>query len=165
MSCLAIESPATTGPGPTMEADAIPFPPPPPPVPRTPEGIRQRQRDRLSPRRGFSRASRSSAAARGGEGAQKNQAVAPTPKSIVTGNRHLDFSRKRQLQDDLRRANSVSRRAQKEPEDAKQEITPEGSSAGREGRQFTVANVGNNGRIYLRYVDGQALMLCHLEDL
>ncbi|KAG5980306.1 hypothetical protein E4U55_004171 [Claviceps digitariae] len=30
------------------------------------------------------------------------------------------------------------------------EIAPDGSSAGREGRQFTVSNVGNNGRIYLR---------------
>lgn len=28
---------------------------------------------------------------------------------------------------------------------------PESTSAGREGRQFTVANVGNNGRIFLRY--------------
>ncbi|SPO03376.1 related to LTE1 GDP/GTP exchange factor [Cephalotrichum gorgonifer] len=32
----------------------------------------------------------------------------------------------------------------------KTDITPDGGSAGREGRQFTVANVGNNGRIYLR---------------
>lgn len=31
-------------------------------------------------------------------------------------------------------------------------ITPDGSSGGREGRQFTVGNVGNNGIIYLRYV-------------
>ncbi|KAF4948673.1 hypothetical protein FSARC_13680 [Fusarium sarcochroum] len=30
------------------------------------------------------------------------------------------------------------------------DITPDGGSAGREGRQFAVANVGNNGRIYLR---------------
>lgn len=30
------------------------------------------------------------------------------------------------------------------------DIAPDGSSAGREGRQFTVANVGNNGKIYLR---------------
>nr|AEQ61515.2 LteA [Epichloe gansuensis] len=30
------------------------------------------------------------------------------------------------------------------------EVVPDGSSAGRKGRQFTVANVGNNGRIYLR---------------
>lgn len=34
----------------------------------------------------------------------------------------------------------------------KWEIAPDGHSAGREGRQFTVANVGNHGRIYLRYV-------------
>ncbi|TWU78880.1 Guanine nucleotide exchange factor lte1 [Metarhizium rileyi] len=32
----------------------------------------------------------------------------------------------------------------------KWDIAPDGSSASREGRQFTVANVGNNGRIYLR---------------
>ena len=31
-------------------------------------------------------------------------------------------------------------------------VAPDGLSGGREGRQFTVANVGNNGRIYLRYV-------------
>ncbi len=31
-------------------------------------------------------------------------------------------------------------------------ITPDGGSGGREGRQFTVGNVGNNGMIYLRYV-------------
>lgn len=34
----------------------------------------------------------------------------------------------------------------------KWDIAPDGHSAGREGRQFAVANVGNNGRIYLRYV-------------
>ncbi|KAM5345827.1 hypothetical protein ACJ41O_011688 [Fusarium nematophilum] len=32
----------------------------------------------------------------------------------------------------------------------KWDITPDGGSAGREGRQFAVSNVGNNGRIYLR---------------
>lgn len=37
-------------------------------------------------------------------------------------------------------------------ETEKWDIAPDGNSAGREGRQFTVANVGNNGRIYLRYV-------------
>ena len=40
----------------------------------------------------------------------------------------------------------------KETDPEKCEIAPDGSSGGREGRQFTVANVGNNGRIYLRYV-------------
>ena len=32
------------------------------------------------------------------------------------------------------------------------DIAPDGNSVGREGRQFTVGNVGNNGVIYLRYV-------------
>ena len=31
-------------------------------------------------------------------------------------------------------------------------IEPDGISAGSKGRQFTVANVGNNGMIYLRFV-------------
>lgn len=35
-------------------------------------------------------------------------------------------------------------------EEDKFDIAPDGGSAGREGRQFAVANVGNNGRIYLR---------------
>ncbi|KAH6656577.1 hypothetical protein BKA67DRAFT_590548 [Truncatella angustata] len=38
----------------------------------------------------------------------------------------------------------------KDLEGEKWDITPDGGSAGREGRQFTVANVGNNGKIYLR---------------
>lgn len=43
-------------------------------------------------------------------------------------------------------------RADSSADDNKFDITPDGGSAGREGRQFTVANVGNNGRIYLRWV-------------
>ncbi|KJR81286.1 RasGEF group protein [Sporothrix schenckii 1099-18] len=48
--------------------------------------------------------------------------------------------------------NKIDRLSKKEPVDGgdKWDIAPDGSSAGREGRQFTVANVGNNGRIYLR---------------
>ncbi|KAK7725245.1 Guanine nucleotide exchange factor lte1 [Diaporthe eres] len=45
---------------------------------------------------------------------------------------------------------TASRRPRKNSENDKWDITPDGGSAGREGRQFTVANVGNNGRIYLR---------------
>lgn len=30
------------------------------------------------------------------------------------------------------------------------DVAPDGASAGRQGRQFTVANVGNNGRLFLR---------------
>lgn len=44
-------------------------------------------------------------------------------------------------------------RARKGSDAEKWEVTPDGGSAGREGRHFAVANVGNNGRIYLRYVD------------
>lgn len=43
-------------------------------------------------------------------------------------------------------------RARSASEAERWNITPDGGSAGREGRQFTVSNVGNNGRIYLRYV-------------
>ncbi|MCJ1284604.1 Guanine nucleotide exchange factor lte1 [Xylographa opegraphella] len=38
------------------------------------------------------------------------------------------------------------------PQRTKKDIAVEGSSGGREGRQFTVGNVGNNGMIYLRPV-------------
>lgn len=47
--------------------------------------------------------------------------------------------------------NLAGRRTKKGSRDGdKWDITPDGGSAGREGRQFAVANVGNNGRIYLR---------------
>lgn len=50
--------------------------------------------------------------------------------------------------------NLAGRRARKGSQDGeKWDITPDGGSAGREGRQFAVANVGNNGRIYLRYAN------------
>ncbi|OTA65382.1 ras GEF [Hypoxylon sp. EC38] len=41
-------------------------------------------------------------------------------------------------------------KAKWEADGDKWNITPDGGSAGREGRHFTVANVGNNGQIYLR---------------
>lgn len=41
-------------------------------------------------------------------------------------------------------------KGRKEVDSEKWDITPDGGSAGREGRQFTVSNVGNNGKIYLR---------------
>ena len=41
-------------------------------------------------------------------------------------------------------------------DESRLDITPDGGSAGREGRHFAVWNVGNNGRIYLRYVVGWA---------
>jgi len=74
---------------------------------------------------------------------------APAPWKAA-GTRSPELIKKRQMQEGLRKENSVNRRAKREVEDVKYDIAPDGGSAGREGRQFTVANVGNNGRIYLR---------------
>ncbi|KAK8077312.1 hypothetical protein PG996_003482 [Apiospora saccharicola] len=41
----------------------------------------------------------------------------------------------------------------------KWDIAPDGGSAGREGRQFTVANVGNNGKIFLSTAGPDALTI------
>ena len=121
-----------------------------PAMARTPESLRQRQRDRLSPRGNFGKTGRISTSVREIEGSPNNGiALSPAPKSKTPGNRSPDAVRKRQIQG-VRKESSLSRRAKKEAEDVKYDITPDEGSAGREGRQFTVANVGNNGRIYLR---------------
>lgn len=44
-----------------------------------------------------------------------------------------------------------SRGQPREPETDKWHLNLENTTPARDGRQFTVANVGNNGRIYLRY--------------
>ncbi|RYP06924.1 hypothetical protein DL764_002872 [Monosporascus ibericus] len=49
-----------------------------------------------------------------------------------------------------RESGDVATGARKDGHNEKSSITPDGGSAGREGRKFTVANVGNNGRIFLR---------------
>ncbi|KAK3387546.1 hypothetical protein B0H63DRAFT_159669 [Podospora didyma] len=56
----------------------------------------------------------------------------------------------RKSQEDNLNGLSARRTKKGSQEDDKWELTPDGGSAGREGRQFAVANVGNNGRIYLR---------------
>lgn len=122
---------------------------------RTPESLRQRQRDRLSPRGRFGKSSRIATTVRDME-APKMSGITlwPAPRSKTLGKKPSDLAKKKQLQEGLRKENSVNRRARREAEDGKlhHDIVPDGGSAGREGRQFTVANVGNNGRIYLRYV-------------
>ena len=37
-------------------------------------------------------------------------------------------------------------------------LVPDLSTSGREGKHFTVGNVGNNGRLYLRYRNTQSLL-------
>lgn len=118
---------------------------------RTPESLRQRQRDHLSPRGQYSKTSRISTTVREVEGLARNGiTLSPAPRSKAMGRRSLELIKKRQKQDGLRHENSAIRRARRDAEDGKFNMTPDGGSAGREGRQFTVANVGNNGRIYLR---------------
>lgn len=119
----------------------------------TPESLRQRQRDRLSPRGRFGKSgSKISTTVREVDGAPKSGiTLSPAPRSKPTGHRSAEAIRKKQMQDGLRKENSINRRAKREVEDMRNDIAPDGSSAGREGRQFTVAKVGNNGRIYLRY--------------
>ncbi|KAI4164542.1 MAG: hypothetical protein LQ342_001855 [Letrouitia transgressa] len=46
--------------------------------------------------------------------------------------------------------NSTEVLRQRSQKRANQDVTPDGNSEGRKGRHFTVANVGNNGKIYLR---------------
>jgi hypothetical protein len=117
----------------------------------TPESLRQRQRDRLSPRGRFGKSSRISTSVREIEESPKaGITLSPAPPRKAIGTRSPELIKKRQMQEGLRKENSLNRRAKREAEEVKYDITPDGGSAGREGRQFTVAKVGNNGRIYLR---------------
>ncbi|KAL2069969.1 hypothetical protein VTL71DRAFT_14649 [Oculimacula yallundae] len=117
----------------------------------TPESLRQRQRDRFSPRGRFARPSRNETTVRDNERTpNRGIALAPVPRSRAPGTNSPELIRKKQLQEGLRKENSMNRRAQREAEDMKSDIIPDGGSASREGRQFTVAKVGNNGKIYLR---------------
>ncbi|ESZ97328.1 hypothetical protein SBOR_2291 [Sclerotinia borealis F-4128] len=121
-----------------------------PPVVRSPESLRQRQRDRLSPRGRF--ATPNTIPTTITEIERHHNNIVPSlsaPKSRVTGKRSPN-QLKKPMQESSRNENNVYRLAKREVEDGKGGITPDGGSAGREGRQFTVAKVGNGGKIYLR---------------
>lgn len=113
----------------------------------TPESLRQRQRDRLSPRGRTTKVHRSATNTQEVEAQSKN-GVAFSPALRAT--RAAELLKKKLLPEGVRKENANARRAQREVEDVRNDIAPDGGSAGREGRQFTVANVGNNGKIYLR---------------
>lgn len=69
-----------------------------------------------------------------------------SPRPKPSGREHS-----RGRQNSLRRIkNSKEVMRQRSSNRQNQDIAPDGTSGGREGRQFTVANVGNHGRIYLR---------------
>ncbi|KAK2004310.1 RasGEF domain-containing protein [Colletotrichum falcatum] len=77
----------------------------------------------------------------GGRWTTKTRLPASSTKPIVPAAERMSDERS-QIPTRRRRAGSSV--------DDKSDVAPDGSSAGRDGRQFTVANVGNNGRIYLR---------------
>jgi hypothetical protein len=89
-------------------------------------------------------------------GASPEPRPAPRAKGAVAVARR-DSARKKPLPDGLRKENSLKRRAERERErerereaEAKLDVPADGGATAREGRPFTVSNVGNNGRIYLR---------------
>ncbi|KAH0528490.1 hypothetical protein TsFJ059_003352 [Trichoderma semiorbis] len=65
--------------------------------------------------------------------------VSATGRPIVPLTEQKSISRSRTL--------SIGKR---DEERDRWDVAPDGASAGREGRQFTVANVGNNGKLFLR---------------
>jgi hypothetical protein len=76
------------------------------------------------------------------------------PHNPFLGDEPLNPSAKHRRQRSIRRAKDsvedlAAARARAELEEKR--TSPDGGSLGREGRQFTVGSIGNNGRIYLRY--------------
>ena len=89
-----------------------------------------------------------------------------TPKNAVAGDRAEKGSRWKSSekvdhqgrQNSLRRvkgSTDVLRERSLQGQRSKKDTTADGISGGREGRQFTVGNVGNNGMIYLRLVNSR----------
>ncbi|QSZ37550.1 hypothetical protein DSL72_008648 [Monilinia vaccinii-corymbosi] len=120
-----------------------------PPVLRATASLRQRQRDRMSPRGRFATLNNISTTLTEVQ-KQPNNKVPPlsVPRSRVTAKRSPS-QQKKLMPESLRNDNNAYRRGKREVEDGKGSVTPDGGSAGREGRQFTVAKVGNGGKIYL----------------
>lgn len=111
--------------------------------------IRQRQRDRLAPRGRIpvESSNPSSSMAAAPDGLRYKPRLSPVKaKQGVSPQR----SEQRRRWDEMRDANPAARMAKDTHGDVKVNHTPESTSAGREGRHFAVANVGNNGKIYLR---------------
>jgi len=109
--------------------------------------LRQRQRDRMSPRRPFAKGLQSSAPTKDNTKHGITSGAVSKPK----GNRALEYRKKQQAQLELQMVNDKEKQRNTDgSETGKFSITPDGGSAGREGRQFTVAKVGNNGKIFMR---------------
>lgn len=117
-----------------------------------PEVIRQRQRGRVSPRGRPSKKHRIATAVGELRNAPSTTIrLSPPPRAKGGGQRSPDMSARPTMRGDARQENTVQSRARGMSDgEVKVDVTPDACPAGREGRQFIVANVGNNGRIYLR---------------
>ncbi len=123
-------------------------------LPPAPEGFRQRQLDCLGSRGGFAQDSRIGASVRDIQDASEAPAAKVTPRAVQ------GMGNTRRHQDGKNQGKKTASQTMGAGGEVRIDITPDGGSAGREGRQFTVANVGNNGRIYLRYVRQGTLTGC-----
>ena len=85
---------------------------------------------------------------------KQSLAVASNPQRSASLKRKMsERIGKKERQNSLRHVkNSTEVLRERSRQTSNGNITPDGGSGGREGRQFTVGNVGNNGMIYLRYV-------------
>ncbi len=92
---------------------------------------------------------------------KQKSGFASVPQHSASLKRKLsDRTGKKERQNSLRHVkNSTEVLRQRSAQTGGGTITPDGSSGGREGRKFTVGNVGNNGIIYLRYV------ICRLQTI
>lgn len=129
-----------------MEGDALmPTTTPPPPI-ESP----QQQSSQSSPSRDPSKVSKSPLLAHEAIRLQDSESkLSPKNKSIATGRRISPSANTRILkkQDGTLYEGKLSRK----PTWTKTaEIAVDGTPAGRDGRKFTVANVGMNGKMYLR---------------
>ncbi|KAI9746043.1 MAG: Guanine nucleotide exchange factor lte1 [Claussenomyces sp. TS43310] len=116
--------------------------------PLTPESIRQRQRDRLTARGRIPRDS--SSATQGREvrqGLRRKLRLSPAHPEDPRGQISPENDQRR---DGIRAEDTGTQDSRRTVGEGKVDITPGSTSIGRGGRQFAVANVGNNGKIYLR---------------
>jgi hypothetical protein len=121
-------------------------------TPTAADSLRQRQRDRLIPRGVPPRKILTTREAKEVPSSAVRLAPAPAPKTRGSKRASpVHISERRKIDESfLDDAPIPQTRAKGSKGEIRVDITPDGGSAGREGRQFTVANVGNNGKIYLR---------------
>ncbi|KAK3997201.1 hypothetical protein QBC44DRAFT_109297 [Cladorrhinum sp. PSN332] len=134
---------------PILQPPQHPPPPPPPPPPPLSERLPREARTRKSlPRLRKDGEKGKATSARGAAAAVGLARTKLWASSAAAQSKPLLPVTERKSQEEI----LAVRRAKKGSQDDadKWDITPDGGSAGREGRQFAVANVGNNGRIYLR---------------